>query len=80
MWERRRLQALRVRDAMTWSVVTIHPETTLARAGLMMFERRIGSLPVVEDRRLVGIVTERDLVRLLQKERPGKIDPEWFLW
>jgi CBS domain-containing protein len=80
MWERRRLQALRVRDAMTWSVVTTHPEAALARAGLMMFERRIGSLPVVEDGRLVGVVTERDLVRVLQKERPGKIDPEWFLW
>ena len=60
-WEERWLKAPRVRDIMTYSVVTIDPEADLIRAGLLMFERRIGSLPVIEHGTLVGIVTERDV-------------------
>jgi CBS domain-containing protein len=33
-----------------------------------MFQRRIGSLPVVADARLVGILTERDVLAGLRKE------------
>jgi CBS domain-containing protein len=33
---------------MTYSVVTIDPDADVVRAGLLMFERRIGSLPVTE--------------------------------
>jgi acetoin utilization protein AcuB len=61
-WEERWLRAPRIRDVMTWNVVTVEPDTDLVRAGLLMFERRIGSLPVVEGGRLVGIVTDRDLL------------------
>src|SRR5574341_465081 len=64
-WEVRRLRAPRVRDVMTWSVVTTHPDATLVQAGLTMFQRRIGSLPVVDNGRLVGIVTERDVLAAL---------------
>jgi acetoin utilization protein AcuB len=46
---------------MTWSVVTIDPDADLVRASLLMFERRIGSLPVTDHGTLIGIVTERDL-------------------
>jgi acetoin utilization protein AcuB len=59
--EERWLKAPRVRDVMTWSVVTIDPDADLVRAGLLMFERRIGSLPVTEYGTLIGIVTERDV-------------------
>lgn len=75
--EVRRLKALRVRDVMTWSVVTTHPEATLAQAGMTMFQRRIGSLPVVEDGRLVGILTETDILGVLGT---GDTDPDWFVW
>ena len=60
-WEERWLKAPRVRDVMTWSVVTIEPDADLVRAGFLMFTRRIGSLPVTDHGTLVGIVTERDL-------------------
>jgi acetoin utilization protein AcuB len=63
----RRLQAPRVRDVMTWSVVTTDPDATLVQAGLIMFQRRIGSLPVVENGRLVGILTDRDVLAALGK-------------
>jgi len=75
------LEDLRVKHAMTWVVVTIDPEATIARAAIVMFERRIGSLPVVEDGKLVGILTERDLLMALTKEFPGTgVDREGFLW
>jgi acetoin utilization protein AcuB len=53
---------------MTWVVVTTGPEATLVEAGLVMIERRIGSLPVVERDRLVGILTEHDLLKALRAD------------
>ena len=75
------LEDLRVKHAMTWVVVTTDPEATIARAAVVMFERRIGSLPVVEDGRLVGILTERDLLLALAREFPDTgVDQQGFLW
>jgi CBS domain-containing protein len=75
------LEELRVRDAMTWDVVTTQPETTLEHAARVMFYGRFGSLPVLDDAKLVGILTERDLLKglsLLMPEPP--VDVEGFLW
>lgn len=76
------LQELRVRDAMTWGVVTTRPDASVAEAGAVMFERRIGSLPVRENGKLVGIVTERDIFKALMMAikpvRGG--DPDTFFW
>jgi acetoin utilization protein AcuB len=77
-WEHRRLKALRVRDVMTWSVVTTDPEASLVQAGWTMFQRRIGSLPVVDNARLVGILTEHDVLGALGKG--DEIDPDSFVW
>lgn len=75
------LEDLRVKHAMTWVVVTTDPEATIARAAVIMFERRIGSLPVVEDGKLVGILTERDLLLALAREFPDTgVDQQGFLW
>ena len=78
-WEERWLKSPRVRDVMTWSVVTIDPDADLVRAGLLMFRRRIGSLPVTERGTLVGIVTERDVFDAIPDGRrvpgPGRALP-----
>ena len=75
------LEDLRVKHAMTWVVVTTDPEAPIARAAVVMFERRIGSLPVVADGKLVGILTERDLLLALAREFPDTgADQEGFLW
>jgi acetoin utilization protein AcuB len=79
-WDPRRLKAPRVRDAMTWSVVTTDPDATLVQAGFIMFQRRIGSLPVVENGRLVGILTERDVLAALHKAQGTEIDPDAPAW
>jgi acetoin utilization protein AcuB len=75
-----RVKAPRVRDIMTWSVVTTEAEIPLVQAALTMFQRRIGSLPVVADGRLVGILTERDVLAGLREERGIGDDDELFLW
>jgi acetoin utilization protein AcuB len=74
-----RVKALRVRDVMTWSVVTTHADIELVQAALTMFQRRIGSLPVVADRRLVGILTERDVFAGLRKGRDIEDEADFFL-
>jgi acetoin utilization protein AcuB len=52
---------LLVKDSMTRGVVALSPETTAGKALALCKERRIRHLPVLEDERLVGIVSDRDL-------------------
>ena len=47
---------------MTTDVVTVSPETSVKEAANIMSENNISGLPVVEDEKLVGIVTENDLI------------------
>ena len=52
---------LLVRDSMTRDVVTLAPQMTAAEALALCRERRIRHLPVMEEGRLVGMVSDRDL-------------------
>jgi CBS domain-containing protein len=55
---------------MTSSLATIDPNTTVAEAARRMAKEDVGPLPVVEGDRLVGLVTDRDLVvRVLAEGR-----------
>lgn len=49
---------------MTSELVTIAPDAPLKTAAQEMFRRRVSGLPVVEDGRLVGIITEGDFLKL----------------
>lgn len=51
-----------VKERMNKPVITITPETSLQEALRIMRENKIRRLPVVEGNKLVGIVTERDLL------------------
>jgi CBS domain-containing membrane protein len=51
-------------DVMTRDVRTVAPDTSLLEAAETMQRFKIGSLPVMEDGRLVGILTEADFVDL----------------
>jgi CBS domain-containing protein len=53
---------LRVSDIMTRDVTTCSPQTTLREVADNMKDDDVGSLPVVENGRLVGIITDRDIV------------------
>ena len=52
---------LRVRDSMTRDVVTLGPEASAAEAWAVCGEHNIRHVPVVEEGRLVGLVSDRDL-------------------
>lgn len=52
---------MHVRDMMQKEVVTATPEMSLAQAQRCMRDKSIRHLPVVSDKRLVGIVTDRDI-------------------
>lgn len=50
-----------VRDVMTPSPLTIGPNDPIEHAALLMHRNRVGSLPVVEGGKVVGIITETDI-------------------
>jgi CBS domain-containing protein len=51
-----------VKDAMTSDVKTATPSQSLAEAAALMKQEDVGSIPVVDGDRLVGVVTDRDIV------------------
>jgi CBS-domain-containing membrane protein len=59
------LRQVAVKEAMSEAVHTTTPDVPLAEAARVMIERKIGCLPVVEGEKLVGILTETDVVRLV---------------
>ncbi|MDI9633402.1 MAG: CBS domain-containing protein [Methanolinea sp.] len=59
---------MRVRDVMTRDPVTIQAGEPVRKAAALLREHRVGGLPVVEGERLVGMVTESDILRLLKTE------------
>lgn len=50
-----------VKDAMTRKPVTIEADSLLEEAAVIMRQNRIGTLPVVENGKLTGIITESDI-------------------
>ena len=58
-----------VRDVMTPGVRTVGPSQSLAEAAEVMKGEDVGSVPVVEEGRLAGIVTDRDIVTRAVAER-----------
>jgi CBS domain-containing protein len=59
------LDATSVKDVMQSKVITVAPDTALAEAAGTMLEHKIGCLPVIDENRVVGILTEGDLLALL---------------
>lgn len=53
-----------IADIMQKDVVTIGPEIDLREAAGLMLERKLGCLPVVDGKKLVGILTEADFMSL----------------
>ncbi len=58
-----------VKDAMTKDAITCSAETPLRDVVALFRKHHIGGVPVMEGRELVGMVTESDLISLLESER-----------
>jgi CBS domain-containing protein len=52
---------MKVQEIMTTTVESIAPDKTLRQAARKMSDLGVGSLPVMEDGRLLGIITDRDI-------------------
>ncbi|MEW6115474.1 MAG: CBS and ACT domain-containing protein [Nitrospirota bacterium] len=59
------LAKAKVKDIMKTKVITTTPETPVEEAAMVLYDRMIGCLPVVENGRLVGIISDRDIFHAL---------------
>ncbi len=66
------LEPIAVREIMTADPVTIGPSATAQEAATLMLSKRFGALPVVKAGKLVGIVTETDLLRYFATKPAAK--------
>jgi len=57
------MRSLEIRDVMSTPAVTVEPGALVQEAARTMAEKKIGCLPVVKGGRLVGILTESDVLR-----------------
>jgi len=57
-----RMLIMKISDVMTPQPECIKPDASLADAARMMRELEVGALPVCENNRLTGMITDRDLV------------------
>ena len=57
------IKTIKIKEVMTEDVITIAPETTIKDAARTMIDKKIGCLPVVENEKLIGLLTETDMLR-----------------
>jgi CBS domain-containing protein len=73
IWELNYLWAqLTVDKIMSRHVYTVSPDSLMLDAAELMLEHKISGLPVLEDGKLVGIITESDIFRMLVRSRAPK--------
>ncbi|RLI98537.1 MAG: CBS domain-containing protein [Candidatus Aenigmatarchaeota archaeon] len=56
-----------VKDVMKREVIAINPDISIREASKVMSKHNIGSLLVLDDEKLVGILTERDVLNLVAR-------------
>ena len=57
-------ESLPIKEAMTDEVISTSPETPVSDAARLLLGHKIGCLPVTDNGKLVGIVTETDFIEL----------------
>lgn len=66
VWEINYLMSrIKVADVMTSDVMTVDHDTPIEEAARMMADNKIGGLPVTRNGRVIGIITETDLFKIL---------------
>ncbi|SOD80415.1 CBS domain-containing protein [Spirosoma fluviale] len=64
----------RIADVMTASVITIGPDQTLEESMVIMSDRHIRHLPVVDKGELIGIISINDIVTAIIRDQKTRID------
>ncbi len=66
--EFKKIAASNVEGVMTSKVITVSPETPLAEVANLMVDKKLHTLPVVENGALVGVIGKEDVLRTLLPE------------
>ncbi|MBI5034863.1 MAG: CBS domain-containing protein [Chloroflexi bacterium] len=66
------LSKLAVKDVMTKRVITVAEDCPLEEAARIMIDHKIGSLPVVRGKQVVGIITETDVFKIMAEALGGR--------
>lgn len=71
----KRETAMKIKDVMTGEVRACSPDTNLAAAAALLLDGDCGMLPVVDQGKLVGVVTDRDMYIALatRNKRPSEV-------
>jgi CBS domain-containing protein len=69
-----------IREVMSTEIVTVGASATVAEAATVMGGRHVGSALVMEEGRLIGIFTERDILRALASDfdAAGHVVDQWM--
>lgn len=59
------LAKLQIKEVMTKRVITVGEDCPLEEAARIMVEHKIGSLPILRDKKVVGIITETDIFKVM---------------
>lgn len=65
------MSAVRVKDIMSVRVITVTPQTPVKEVATLLVERGVSGVPVVKDGKVIGIVSESDILPL-HEERPAR--------
>jgi acetoin utilization protein AcuB len=66
-------EKITVEEVMTRDVFIVRPETALATAVGLLRRHRIGSLPVIKNQKLVGIITRSDILDYVLRDGAKRI-------
>jgi CBS domain-containing protein len=71
---------MKASDIMTSPVITVGPRTPVREIAALLLEKRISAVPVVDDGRLVGMVSEGDLLHRheIGTDRPAHVGSWWL--
>jgi CBS domain-containing protein len=70
---------MKARDVMTAPVIAARPETSVAEIATLLLERRISAVPVIEQGRLIGMVSEADLLHRHENGTDQAAPGPWWL-
>lgn len=57
---------MKVKDIMNSNVVVCHPDTTISAVSQLLKSHKISGMPVTENEKVVGIISEGDILKLLE--------------
>ncbi len=67
--EFQKISATRVEHAMVTKPVSVQPDTPINEIASLMVEKHFHTIPVVEEKKLVGIIGKEDILRVLMAEK-----------